>query len=107
MCSQTPLRPPGFSHSYYVPLQLLQTAFVSPMPLLTIDAARPVAAEVLVLTYSQEHPQLFPGKTLVLNTNATESCCTCLVVTAALSWGSQVLYSEHSPAPKNLSQQKF
>lgn len=33
MCSQTLLRPPGFSHSYYVPLQLLQTAFVASVPL--------------------------------------------------------------------------
>lgn len=49
MCSQTTSRPHGFSRSFYVLLQLLLTAFVSPIG----AARRPVAGEALVLTYSQ------------------------------------------------------
>lgn len=99
MCSQTTVRAHGFSRSFYVLLQLLLTAFVSPMG---AAQRRPVAGHLLT-----EHPQTFPGETLVSSTKAPERCCTCLVVTAALSRGCQVLYSEHSPSLKNLGQQKF
>lgn len=90
VCSQTTLRPHGFSRSFYVLLQLLLTAFVSPIG---------AAAEVLVLTYSQNIHKRSRVKPLY-RTPRPQSAAVRLVVTAALSRGSQVLYSEHSPSQK-------